>query len=87
MFVNVTICAPGSTTNCQTIDHVQVDTGSQGLRILASALTSSMLSGLQPIGIGTGSLAECTRFVDGYSWGPLVTADMHIGGSDTALTG
>ena len=36
LYVNVTICAPGSTTNCQTIDHVQVDTGSQGLRILSS---------------------------------------------------
>ena len=35
MYVKVTVCVPGSTTTCQTIDHVQVDTGSQGLRILA----------------------------------------------------
>jgi Protein of unknown function (DUF3443) len=88
MYVNVTICVPGSTTNCQTIDHVQVDTGSQGLRILASAITNSaLLSALSPVMVNGGALAECTQFVDGYSWGPIVTADMHIGGSDTATTG
>jgi Protein of unknown function (DUF3443) len=87
MYVNVTICAPGSTTNCQTIDHVQVDTGSQGVRIIGSVLNSSLLSALQPVAVSGGSLAECTQFVDGYSWGPIVTADVHVGGSDTATTG
>jgi hypothetical protein len=87
MYVNVTICAPGSTTNCQTIDHVQVDTGSQGVRIIASVLNSSLLSALQPVSVTCGSLAECTQFVDGYSWGPIVSADVHVGGSDTATTG
>ena len=88
MYVNVTVCAPGSTTNCQTIDHVQVDTGSQGLRILSSVITnSSLLAALQPIMVSGGALAECTQFVDGYSWGTMVTADLHVGGSDTATTG
>jgi Protein of unknown function (DUF3443) len=87
MYVNVTICAPGSTTNCQTIGHIQVDTGSQGLRILASALNSPLLSALSPVTVNGGALAECTQFVDGYSWGPIVTADLHIGGADTAATG
>jgi Protein of unknown function (DUF3443) len=88
MYVHVTLCAPGSTTNCQTIDHVQVDTGSQGLRILASAITNSaLLSALTPVTVNGGALAECTQFVDGFSWGPIVTADMHVGGSDTATTG
>jgi hypothetical protein len=88
MYVNVTLCAPGSTTNCQTIDHVQVDTGSQGLRILASAITNStLLNALAPVSVNGGALAECTQFVDGFSWGPIVTADMHVGGSDTATTG
>ncbi len=73
MYVNVTVCAPGSTTNCQTIDHVQVDTGSQGLRIISSVLNSSLLSALHPVSPGgRRALAECTQFVDGYSWGPLV---------------
>ncbi len=88
MYVKVTVCAPGSTTNCQTIDHVQVDTGSQGLRIVASAITdSSLLTALTPVMVSGGALAECTQFVDGYSWGPMVTADLHVGGSDTATSG
>ena len=37
-FVSVTLCVPG-TTSCQTIDHVIVDTGSSGLRIISSVLT------------------------------------------------
>lgn len=88
MYVKVTVCAPGSVTTCQTIDHVQVDTGSQGVRLLASVLNSTMLSALQPVALsGGGSLAECTQFVDGFSWGPIVTADVHVGGSDTATSG
>ena len=88
MYVKVTVCAPGSTTTCQTIDHVQVDTGSQGVRILDAALSSTMLAALQPVVLsGGGSVAECTQFVDGFSWGPLVAADVHVGGSDSATTG
>jgi hypothetical protein len=44
-YVSVTLCAPG-TSNCQTIDHVLVDTGSVGLRILSSVLNASLLSAL-----------------------------------------
>ena len=33
-YVTLTICQPGTTT-CQTIDHIEVDTGSSGLRILS----------------------------------------------------
>ena len=38
LYATVTLCTPGSTTACTTVDHVQVDTGSNGLRILASAI-------------------------------------------------
>jgi hypothetical protein len=77
MFTSVTVCVPGSTTNCQTIDHIQVDTGSYGLRLLAPVLTLTL-----PVTMLTNgnSLAECTQFVDGYSWGPVVTADVQIAG-------
>jgi hypothetical protein len=44
-YVSVTLCAPG-TTNCQTIDHVSVDTGDSGLRILASVLQPGLLAAL-----------------------------------------
>ena len=42
LYVAVTLCTPGSTTNCQTIDGISVDTGSSGLRVLSSALTLSL---------------------------------------------
>jgi hypothetical protein len=77
LFTSVTICMPGSTTSCQTIDHIQVDTGSYGLRILAPVLTLTLP--IEKLANGN-SLAECTQFVDGFSWGPIVTADFQIAG-------
>jgi hypothetical protein len=77
LFVSVTVCVPGSTTNCQTIDHVEVDTASYGLRIISSALTQALP--VQTLTTGA-SLLECTSFVQGYSWGPVVTADVTIAG-------
>ncbi len=76
LYTTVTVCVPGTTT-CQTIDNIQVDTGSYGLRILAPVLTLS----LAPATTSTGSaVVECTEFVDGYSWGPLALVDVQISG-------
>lgn len=77
LFTTVTVCIPGSTTSCQTIDHIQVDTASYGLRILAPVLTLSL-----PVQTMTNadSLVECTQFVGGYSWGPIALADVQISG-------
>jgi hypothetical protein len=77
LYTTVTICVPGSTTQCQTIDNIQVDTGSYGLRVLASVLTLSLPVAAAADG---NSLVECTQFVDGYSWGPVASADMTIAG-------
>ncbi|MEO7208408.1 MAG: DUF3443 domain-containing protein [Steroidobacteraceae bacterium] len=77
LFTSVTVCVPGSTTSCQTIDHIQVDTGSYGLRILASVLTLTLP--VETLANGN-SLAECTQFVDGFSWGPVAAADIQIAG-------
>jgi hypothetical protein len=81
LYTSVTVCVPGSTTNCQTIDDIQVDTGSVGLRILASALTLTLA--VQPAAVGN-SLVECTVFADGYSWGPVALVDMQIAGESAA---
>jgi hypothetical protein len=81
LFTTVTVCTPGSTTNCQTIDHIQVDTQSFGLRILAPALTLALP--VQSAANG-GSLLECTAFVDGYSWGPVALADVQISGESAS---
>ncbi|PCE26305.1 hypothetical protein BWP39_17450 [Paraburkholderia acidicola] len=81
--VSVTVCAPGSTSNCQTINNIQVDTGSYGLRVLSSALTSSLSSGLPVTTVGSSQIAECAQFAIGYTWGTVRTANVTIG-SETA---
>jgi len=86
LFVTVTVCAPGSTTNCQTIDHVAVDTGSSGLRILQTVLTSNLASALPLENASSGSpLGNCVVFADNsFIWGPVVNADVSIAGETTA---
>jgi len=77
-FVSVTICSPSSPSTCQTIDHILVDTGSYGLRIISSVLSSSLTLPLQTDSSGN-AIAECTMFADGYSWGPVRKANLQIG--------
>lgn len=73
-YVSVTVCTPGTTT-CQTIDHVILDTGSFGLRLLASAVTVPLTANT----INSKTLGECVGFADGYVWGALRSADITIG--------
>ena len=84
-YVSVTICASGSTSNCQTIDHVQIDTQSVGLRIMGSVLSSSLLAALPPRTTSGGQpVFECAPFADGYSWGPVATANIELTSDETA---
>ncbi|WCM19709.1 DUF3443 domain-containing protein [Paraburkholderia bryophila] len=81
--VSVTICAPGSTTNCQTINNVQVDTASFGLRLVNTAINQSVLGALPVSTVSGNQLAECATFADGYTWGTVRTASVSIGGETT----
>lgn len=84
-FTSVTLCVPGSTSQCTVIDHVQVDTASFGLRILASALPTGFSLPLQPAtGTTSSTLVECVVFGDGYSWGPVALADFTIAGESVS---
>jgi hypothetical protein len=83
LYTSVTVCFPGSAVNCQTIDHIQVDTGSYGLRILAPVFNTTLNLPLQLASNGN-TLVQCTQFVDGYSWGPVVLADIKVGGETAA---
>jgi hypothetical protein len=77
--VSVTVCTPGSTTACQTINDILLDTGSSGLRIFKQALTNPNVA-LTPVTSGTGLLAECAQFADGSSdWGPVQSAGVRLG--------
>ncbi|HUK32505.1 MAG TPA: DUF3443 family protein, partial [Vicinamibacterales bacterium] len=74
-FTSVTICVPG-TSNCQTIGGIVIDTGSEGLRILSSAVTLQ----LPQQTAGSSSIVECLPFLDGFTWGPVQTADVKLAG-------
>lgn len=78
LYTNVTICTPG-TSVCQTIDHVLLDTGSSGLRLLSSVLSPTLNLPAQNSAAGT-PLVSCAQFIDGsFTWGPVVRADVLLG--------
>ena len=80
LYASATLCVPG-TTHCQTIDHLLVDTGASGVRVLASALQPDVLAALPASTNGAAQpVAECMQFVSGYSWGSVRTADIKLGG-------
>ena len=80
VFTSVTVCVPSS-SNCQVIDGILVDTGSYGLRLLSEtgggALTLSLV---KQTGSNDNPIGECAPFVSGLTWGPVVTADISISG-------
>ncbi|MEX3900182.1 DUF3443 domain-containing protein [Paraburkholderia sp. BR10954] len=81
LMTSVTVCQAG-TGNCATIDDIQVDTGSNGLRILASALPTTL--SLPTIAAGSGVSAECAVFGSGYAWGSIHTADVRMAGQQAS---
>lgn len=83
-FTTVVVCAP-NTTNCVTIDHVFVDTGSTGLRIPYGAFATltngaTVLAALQNVNPTTPT-AECYNFSFTFNWGTVRSADVKMGGS------
>jgi hypothetical protein len=79
-FTSVTVCAPG-TSSCQTIDGILVDTGSTGLRVLGSALSLTLPQQADASGA---PIAECFGFLDGFTWGPIRSADVRLGGEQAS---
>lgn len=86
LYATVTVCVPGGSpanpAECQVIDHVQVDTGSVGLRVLASKVKQL---NLPPVPLSASSNAwECFPFVIGGLWGANVAADVWLGKQATS---
>jgi hypothetical protein len=79
LFASVTVCRPGSITQCQTIDHVLVDSGSTGLRLLSSSNLAAL--SLPKVTGNTGfPILSCVQFVDNtFAWGPVASADIVLG--------
>ncbi len=82
-YISISVCVPGTNT-CQTIDHVQVDTGSEGLRLLSGASGGELSIPLPQATISGSPLDECLVFADGFVWGPVVTANVTILGAGGA---
>ena len=84
LYTTVTVCQPGSGSQCQTIDRVLVDTGSIGLRLLSSVMAPAL--NLPRLTGNTGlALLNCAQFVDNtFAWGPVAVADVLLGGKRAA---
>ncbi|MGH8821838.1 MAG: DUF3443 family protein [Rhodoferax sp.] len=85
IYVDIDVCAPGG-AECAIINHVLVDTGSVGLRLVASAihaanpaLPAAMPQASTAAGAVTG---ECLPFASGTTWGGVRSADLHWGGTN-----
>jgi len=84
VFTTVTVCLPSSST-CQTIDGILVDTGSYGLRLLSSSGGGALTLSLPQQSNASGNpIGECAPFVDSVTWGPVVTADIQISGEQAS---
>jgi len=78
----LTICDANS--NCQTIDHIQVDTGSAGLRIFKGALKTVDLA--QIVDNQGKALAVCQTFAaKGSAWGPVQAASVKLASEPAIL--
>jgi len=76
-YVTATICVPNTTT-CTTLDHVLVDTGSTGFRVLGSVLGSVALT---PQTASDGNpMGECYIAPNGYAWGSVALAQVQVAG-------
>jgi hypothetical protein len=86
IFTSVTICQH-NTSNCQTVDNVLVDTGSTGLRVLNSALTTVPASSLATVTdpASGDAIQECIQYGDtSYTWGPMLAGDVELAGEKTS---
>jgi hypothetical protein len=87
LYATVTVCSPINPTQCVSIDHVQVDTGSVGLRVLASAVKGL---NLPPVEISSApnpvlNAWECFPFVIGGLWGANAKAVIQLGRQQTGV--
>jgi hypothetical protein len=78
LFTTITVCVPND-DKCYEVDNILVDTGSTGVRLLSSSLTSGNFD-FKYDAILDKNIAECSQFVSGVMWGGLVRADIKING-------
>lgn len=70
--VSVTVCLP-TTSQCQTVSDILLDTGSVGLRLFRSVLTLDLSAQIETDAQGN-QVGECIIYGIGADWGPVATA-------------
>lgn len=83
-YVAVKVCAPGSQTQCSSIDHVLLDTGSWGLRLVRSVLNAHAVTLNAELDAQGRVIEECVSFNGGQTWGPVALADISLAGESAA---
>lgn len=83
-YVTVKVCTPGSQSACASIDHVLLDTGSWGLRLVRSVLTTAAVTLTAETDSGGNVIEECLSFSGGQTWGPVAPADVTLAGETAA---
>jgi hypothetical protein len=79
-YVTVKVCAPGSQSSCASIDHVLLDTGSIGLRLVGSVLAAKSVTLMTATDSKGQDIEECVSFTGGQTWGPVASADVYLAG-------
>lgn len=79
-YVTVKVCSPGSQSQCANIDHVLLDTGSSGLRLVGSVLAAAAVTPSRATDAQGQAVVECVTFGGGQTWGA-------VGGVDVTLAG
>lgn len=82
-YVTVKVCAHG-TSQCANIDHVLLDTGSVGLRLVGSVLAAASVTLSSEIDSNNQTIEECATFGGGQTWGPVASADVTLAGESAA---
>jgi len=83
-YVTVRVCVPGSTTACANVDHVLLDTGSWGLRLVRSVLAAGTVTLSAETDSQGRAIEECETFGGGQTWGPVALADVTLAGEVAA---
>ena len=77
--MTVKVCAAG-TQSCASIDHVLLDTGSNGLRLVRSVLSAHSVTLTAETDSSGRTVEECMSFNGGQTWGPVALVDLSIAG-------
>jgi Protein of unknown function (DUF3443) len=82
-YVTVKVCVSGQ-TQCANIDHVLLDTGSWGLRLVSSVLAANAVTLSAEHDAQNRVVEECVTFGGGQTWGPVALADVSMAGESAA---